>query len=61
MSAGERDDSGEPESEPDGTRGVDDKRAEGPADHAPRPDPDAPGNYVDDEEAPEVPEPNEPA
>lgn len=25
------------------------------------PDPDAPGNYVDDEDADEVPEPNEPA
>lgn len=24
-------------------------------------DPDAPGNFLDDEQAPEVPEPNEPA
>lgn len=27
----------------------------------PQPDPDAPGNFVDDTEADEVPEPNEPA
>jgi hypothetical protein len=27
----------------------------------PRRDPDAPGNFVDDTEAEEVPEPNEPA
>lgn len=26
-----------------------------------RPDPDAPGTYIDDEDAPELPEPNEPA
>jgi hypothetical protein len=32
-----------------------------PTDDERRDDADAPGNFVDDDEAPEVPEPNEPA
>lgn len=44
------DDSAHPS--PDGSEGSD----------APiTPDPDAPGSYVDDEDAPNIPEPNEPA
>lgn len=38
----------------------DDEREEGGPD-AERPDPQAPGNYVDDESSDDVPEPNEPA
>lgn len=58
MTADDQVDDAERESE---RSGGDEKRAEGRADHTPRPDPDAPGNYVDDEDAPDVPEPNEPA
>ncbi len=45
-------------------RGQDDGRTDRhdrDQDEGARPDPDAPGNYVDDEDATEVPEPNEPA
>ncbi len=51
----------EPEHDPTSTSpgvGPDDPT---PVEGIPRPDEDAPGNYVDDPDADEIPEPNEPA
>lgn len=54
-------DSGHDVPPPDEDREVDERPADDERGETPPPDPEAPGNFVDDEGAADVPEPNEPA